>query len=45
VIDAWIPASGEKVPFEYRDGAVGINVPAKYPEPFGTVALRFGVAL
>ena len=40
VVDAWIPATGEKVPFEWRDGSVGITVPAKYPEPFGTVALR-----
>jgi alpha-L-fucosidase len=40
VVDVWVPATGEKVPFEWRDGAVGITVPAKYPEPFGTVALR-----
>ena len=41
-VNAWIPATGEKVPFEWRDGRVGITVPAKYPEPFGTVALRLG---
>ena len=33
VVDAWIPATGEKVPFEYRDGAVGISVPKEYPGP------------
>ncbi len=41
VVDAWIPATGEKVPVQFRDGAVGITVPKAYPGPFGTVALRF----
>lgn len=40
ITDAWIPATGEKVPFEWKDGKVTITVPSAYPEPFGTVALR-----
>lgn len=40
VTDAWIPATGEKIPFEWKKGKVSITVPERYPEPFGTVALR-----
>ena len=40
VVKAWIPATGETIPFEWREGRVCITVPQEFPEPFGTVALR-----
>jgi hypothetical protein len=42
VTAAWIPATGAKIPVEWRAGKVRLTVPARFPEPFGTVALRLG---